>query len=200
MRYEIVAVSALVAEKVYSKFMADLWSVMLHSNDHGWAIFEAYTRHLMTQPTTLYGGRKCVGKTHQDYKNGIQISLGGCTGVRLALDIVAAASNEENVVFHSVDRRHPLIDFAYQDKHKVLHAFQVTLATNHSCNIEHVKQLLNQVQFLRLYYLIPGEMFKTFVTNPTHPGNELGGLQVEIFHVLVPNPTKEQPHGFVSNA
>jgi hypothetical protein len=200
MRYEIVVVSALVAEKVYSKFMADLWSVMLHSNDHGWAIFEAYTRHLMTQPTTLYGGRKCVGKKHQDYKNGIQISLGGCTGVRLALDIVAAASNEENVVFHSVDRRHPLIDFAYQDKHKVLHAFQVTLATNHSCNIEHVKQLLNQVQFLRLYYLIPGEMFKTFVTNPTHPGNELGGLQVEIFHVLVPNPTKEQPHGFVSNA
>lgn len=199
MRYDIVVVSALVAEKVYSKFMTDLWSVMLHSKNHGWAIFEAYTRQLMTQATTLYG-RKCVGKKHQDYKNCIQISLGGCTGIRLVLDIVAAASNEENVVFHSVDRRHPLIDFAYQDKHKVLHAFQVTLATNHSCNIKHVKQLVNQVQFLRLYYLIPGEMYATFVTKPVHPGNELVGLQVEIFHVLVPNPTKQQPHGFVSNS
>jgi hypothetical protein len=61
--YDIVAISALVAGKVYSKFSADLWSSMLKSGDDGWKIFEAYTRQLMTLATKLFG-RQCVGKSH----------------------------------------------------------------------------------------------------------------------------------------
>jgi hypothetical protein len=200
--YSIAVISSRVAELVNYRFIRDLWNT-IQDPDKGWAIFEAYTRRLMvaenqSQPARekrTLEGRACVGKSDPLFEVMKNFELGGCTQIRLALDIVAAAMQQPLIVYHSVNRQFNLIDFVYQDEGGVFHAFQVTLGKKHDCKPADVLNLYNQLQqgasvirLLKLYLLVRGEQYPYFVTNPVNPMESLSGVQVEIFHVLVPNP------------
>ena len=85
-------------------------------------------------------GWECATKR----KNGLivqNLTLGGCRSFRLVLDIVQAAKETPMVLFHSVDRSNPLIDFIYQDGKGIFHAFQVTLGLTHTANKTQIKML-----------------------------------------------------------
>jgi hypothetical protein len=65
---DVVLISTIVAEKIYTKFITHLWQTMLRLGTDGWKIFEAYTRAIMANgdPVKLQRGR-CVGKGDPAY-------------------------------------------------------------------------------------------------------------------------------------
>jgi hypothetical protein len=207
--YSIVVISPSVSEKVYFKFMGDMWQQMLQSEYEGWAIFEAYTRQLMigTSTTTL-NCRKCVGLKDAEYKQEFFIEFENCKRIRLVVDIATAVARDPdpNVLYHSVDRRYKLIDFIYRSKDNVFHAFQVTIANDHKCDevelanlyttlgsVTKTRKRETRARRLKLYYLVPGERFKSFVSTVVQPKCIVDGVNVvDIYHVCVPNPRSEQ--------
>ena len=119
------------------------------------------------------------------------------------LDLVEAAKATQKVLFHSVDRANTLIDFLYQDENGAFHAFQATIAKTHRADPGSIKTLVDSVQGgdqskkVSLYYLVPGNLYKTFVTNPVDPLKQLQNVKsCEIWHVLVPNPSRSQHNRF----
>jgi hypothetical protein len=60
-------ISPVIAEKMYGKFMKDLWQTMLTQQEYGWKIFEAYTRKLMADDRHTFECRACVGKSNLAY-------------------------------------------------------------------------------------------------------------------------------------
>jgi len=120
--------------------------------------------------------RRCCRKSDPDYKNYTQVELGGCREIRQADDITQAAIDSEPLIlFHPVNPGYPLIDFIYQDKEGTFHAFQVTTSAAHSAktnDLQAVEKRLAGRRF-RLYYLVPGEKFRSFVTDPAVPETTL---------------------------
>jgi hypothetical protein len=179
-RKEAVLISALVAHKIYSTFTGELWQMMLGLGDKGQKIFKAYTCKLMAtgKAQKLYG-RPCVEL----------LELGGCETMRQVGDMVKAASETSNVLFHSVNQNYPLIDFIYQDGEGTFHAFKAVTGTTHPIDlpkIQDLEQLVGGGEKLNLYYLVPGQRFERFVTSPVNPGNQ--GILCKIWHVQVPDP------------
>ena len=114
-------------------------------------------------------------------------------------NIVEAANATSNVLFHSVDPQFPLIDFIYQDGKGAFHAFQATTGLRHSAALNHILELEKQVggaQNLNLYYLVPGDHFDSFVTDPVNPCKVTKGesASCKIWHVRVSDPNySEKP-------
>jgi hypothetical protein len=189
----VVLASPLVEQKVYTKFKKQLWAVMLTAGPEGWKIIEAIARDSMVQEKKEeFLCRPCVGKNNTLYDKTFTKMLGGCADIRLVLDMVEAAKaeNNTNVLFHSVDRYQKLIDFIYRDEKGHFHAFQVTLGQTHTANENDIEDLEAQVgdpKRLSLYYMVPGNNFKTFVTMKAKPK-----AKCKIFHVMLPNPNSVQ--------
>ena len=205
--------SPLVAEKVYSTHMRILWNTMISLKENGWHIFEAYCRLLMKSDRPIkLESRECVGIREKNLEKTDWIWLGGCKKIKLSLNIVEAAHAEKCMtVFHSTQRSYKLIDFIYKDKSNCFHAFQVTTGEKHEAKVETINELVNFISRLStesetlgkdtrasrrakrvkltIYYLVPGEKFAKFTTNPVNPRKE--GACCSIRHVLIPNPSKE---------
>lgn len=187
-----IIISALAHEEVCNKYMTKLWNLVTSDKDRGPTIFEAYTRLQMTLPNQSrdFVARFCVGASDERYKEEIKVRLGGCLSIRLAVDIVGAAMNCRGDLFHSTNKRYPLIDFIYQDSEGVLHAFQVTVGKSHIVDTTKVKSLQKKIENdnskLRLYYLVPAENFATFVTDPVKPN-----VSCCVYHVMIPKPQEE---------
>ena len=136
---------------------------MIDLGEDGWIIFEAYTRASMATSTPQkLDCRPCVGKNKTSlYNTTNPLVMGGCKETRVVPDIVKAAKETCNVLFHSVTRSNKLVDFLYQDENGAFHAFQVTIGKKHSANVGHIKELVGLVQDgntsiqLSLYYLVP---------------------------------------------
>lgn len=142
---EVVIISAIVAETIYTKFMSYLWDVMLERGQTGWSIFEAYTRELMIKKTPpRFEGRPCVPKLEK--KDELEkIPLGGCNEIQFVQsDIVKCAMDTPKVVFHSLSSTYPLIDFVYGDETGI-HAFHATIGSTHTCNRKHLKDLKDKI-------------------------------------------------------
>jgi hypothetical protein len=129
--------------------------------------------------------RECCEKKKKNPK--VQdLMLGGCTNFQLVLDIVQAAKETQFIMFHSIDRSHPLIDSIYQDGTDIFHAFQVTLGSNHTANSMEMKKLEQRVggwKKMNLYYLVTDFNFTGFVTNPRKARDK--GV---VWKVLIPDP------------
>lgn len=169
---EVVVISALVREKIYTKFMKNIWQEMIRLDKEGWKVFEAYGRELLTgkQPLKLRG-RICAVKRGRTKYRIDDLTLGGCEAIRLVHDIVENATEVPNVLFHSMNPKYPLIDFIYKDKKGKFHAFQVTIGETHRSSPAQIKQLEQKIggKNLNLYYLVPSQKFKSFATNPVNP-------------------------------
>ena len=187
---KVAVISPFVAEKVYTKYIKLLWNSMESMKENGWKIFEAYCRCVILTEQE-YSCRKCCGRKDKDYAKIVYRKLGGCHKIRLAVDIVEAASHQQETIFHSVSRSYELIDFIYRDRKNRFHAFQVTLGRTHSSKKTNITTLKDKVgnRELFMYYLVPGESFQTFVTNPVKP---MVNKSCSIWHVLIPNPNEEE--------
>jgi hypothetical protein len=185
---EVQVISPRVAEKVYSKFISELWQEMLNSRGARGEIFEAYTRQLMIQNSMAFQCRDAF-KT-DDKRTGIL--LGGCTEIRLVEELNKLANMTENVVFHSVNPNQELIDFIYRQG-EVVHAFQATCALTHSYNECRIQNLFDGIcrknmWSLKFYYLVPANNFKTF----TLEGKQPTMLNVTFLCGMVPDPRQNQ--------
>jgi hypothetical protein len=189
--FDVVVISAGVANIIYTKFIKRLWWIMLKPMYNGGMIFEMFTHHLLSAAKPhKFHGRACVGIKDKLYSVEKQFTLGGCTGIQQVRDIITAARNEPNVIFHSTDPQYPLIDFIYQDKLGDFHAFQATLTASPSADTNQIKVLQGKVgggERLHLYYMVPSEMFDNFSTLPVNPGKTIGG-SCEIWHLSVLKP------------
>jgi len=138
------------------------------------------------------------------------VELGGCRGSKWTNDIVSSALTTPNVVFHSVNARHPLYDFAYTDS-EGFHAFQVTTGKEHSASIKATIALINKVQKLErgkkifLYYLVTAENYGSFVTAPVSPtanpqvsAINRGCEKITIYHVMIADPCQATPFMYLS--
>jgi hypothetical protein len=166
---------------------------MFQDNTAGWKIVEVYCRNLMAAPQPrLFRCRPCCGKKDPKYKNEKAVQLVGCTKIQLALDIFRAATDDDPMtLFHSINPNHKLFDFIYKDNSGTFHAFQATLDEQHDAkqdSIRALREMPGNPPFV-LSYLIPQEQFGGFVTKPTNP--EIGELS-SAWHILIPNPNREQ--------
>ena len=188
---EVVPISQTVIEKVWNKFMASIWNTMIQDGKDGWKGFEAYTRQLMLKQARNFKCRPCVGKEDGGYKVTKEKLLGGCDGIKLDIDIVDAAMKTCKTLFHSVNQYQKLIDFVYQDDKNHFHAFQATIGKTHTVAPQDIEELQMKVgggDNLSLYYLVPGENFDGFVTNPVNPCSKENKITCDIYHVMMPKP------------
>jgi hypothetical protein len=192
---EVEIISPLVYEKVFEKFMGDLWDLMLQDDSVGWKGFESYCRKLMaaSRPRDFIR-RPCCGKKEngEEYKKESMVQLGGCKRIRLVLDITQAAINDDPMTLvHSINPSQELIDFIYKDGDGTFHAFQSTVGKTHKAQENLIQNLRNRIGNSRLvlYYLIPGNRFYGFVTKPVKP---LVDDLTSVWHILIPNPIQEQ--------
>jgi hypothetical protein len=192
---EAVLISVLIKEEIYARFIKELWQMMIDLGVGGWQIFEAYTRRLMTTEHSL------ESRVYVDGENvtGPNVIVGNCKKIKQVVDIVGAAIDTPNVVFHPVNKNFPLYDFIYQSEGH-FHAFQVTMATSHSADPTEILKLEKKVRVvggnlgenLTLYFLVPGRNFAIFRTRAPNPNNIAGGVHCKIVHASVPNPNAEQ--------
>jgi len=193
---------------IIGKFMGEWWTTIFNNVQQGRLIFEHYARFLMTRDRprqfVYRKGEKTERTKLEDRENSPgHVELGGCRGSKWTNDIVSSALTTPNVVFHSVNARHPLYDFAYTDS-KGFHAFQVTTGKEHSASIKATIALINKVQKLErgkkifLYYLVTAENYGSFVTAPVSPtanpqvsAINRGGENITIYHVMVADPSQE---------
>jgi hypothetical protein len=188
---DVVVISSVVADIIYNKYIKMLWLTMLNPTFNGWMIFDIYVHNLLTAPEPCnFQGRACVGVEDFLYSRSEQFTLGGCTNVRQVRDIIAAAKNTPNVLFHSTDPKYPLIDCIYQDNWGNFHAFQATLAGKHKAKRNQIMVLQNKVDNqgqINLYYMVPGQNFEGFVTGPVNPCLSKA-VTCNIWHVSVQDP------------
>lgn len=62
-------------------------------------MLEAYVRHLMIQQARKFQVRPCVGK--EDYEKVSWVTLGGCTSIRLVVDMADADTKHGLSLPHS---------------------------------------------------------------------------------------------------
>jgi len=182
----IRVVSNLVERKISMKFQKELWASMLDSGTDSWKIVETICADLMVGPVRTFQSRTCCGnkKNRETYNNLTQIPLGGCKGIHHVQNITQAAMDENpGVLFQSVDPRYPLLISSIGIKTE---RFTRCSAQQESAALE--KMLVGKP--LKLYYLVPAERFGNFLTDPVEP--ETTSNLTSIFHVLIPNPNKEQ--------
>lgn len=193
-KYTIDVIAPRVGERLFRRLLKDMWAkLLLPGADNPW-IFEAYVRFLLgTNRPSTFQCRRGVGIKRGRVAK--PVLLGGCGEIRSTWDIVAAAMERPMVVFHSINPAQKLIDFIYQDSEDHFHAFQVTLAEKHSAEVEHIRELEQQVGGagrLSLYYVVPEFRFASFVTRPVdprNPGRGKAGARCNIYHVEIQNPT-----------
>jgi hypothetical protein len=186
--------------------MRTLLNEMVQLGDNGRWIFESYVRNLMAETTPAeYLWRLCVGKSDDSYKNeSLPIKLGGCTSIKLAVDIIDAVKMKQNTVFHSTNNNFRLIDFIYKDNDGTYHAFQVTTGLNHPAKQDDIINLVTTLSPAKvcLYYAVPSNRFTTFVTTPVNPFKNLEkSVQntIKIRHLCIADPNHEQESVKVSN-
>jgi hypothetical protein len=185
----ISIISPLVAEKIYKTFMKDLWNEMYSTSFVGIGkVFETYCRSLMAEKSTpqVFDCRPCCGMRSQQYANVRNVTLGGCSEVRMVQDIPTSAKNHPMILFHSTDPRHQLYDFMYYNStDDKFCAFQATTGQTHTIRgLADLKKILASAT-LELYYLVPEELFDKFVTKPVKPATD---KLTRVWHVCIPKP------------
>ena len=196
-------VSPFVAEKLYSKFIRDLWDLMISDPFIGAPkVFETYCRTLMVGTAKDFqrrpgeqkssGQAKSSGRTRSRGKTkeppkASKVTLGGCSDIRIVLDIVVAAKEHPMVLFHSFDPNHPHYDFMYRSHDGTFHAFQVTISKTHKADEGSFKDMRTKLgdSPLVFYYMMPEERFAEFVTKHVCP---VVDEFTHIWYLKVPTP------------
>jgi hypothetical protein len=191
---KVTVISCLATELVAMRFMDKLWNRV--QSEDSWQLFEAYCRYLMLKKAFKLQCRVCCSsKDKERYDDKFYTEVGGCSEIRLAVDIEKAAFETRNVVFHSTQKNNPLIDFIYQDDSNHVRAFQVATGSSHSADSKRIgklaKQAISQGKRLTLYYLVMGGKFGSFQTAPADPLKKMDVNYCTILHVLIPKPGLE---------
>lgn len=123
--------------------------------------------------------------------------LGGCKAIKFVKDLSQAVKTaEDNTLYHSWNATYPLIDCIYKDG-DVYNAFQITVGGSHSCKIDAMTKLVQDLELklnqrLKIFYAIPAENMTKFTLSPTPTK-----LQTEIpemcsvFFLAIVKPVKQ---------
>jgi hypothetical protein len=218
-RYVPVLLSDTVKVKVYSKFIRNLWNIILSRKGNGPAIFESYLQSLLSGPTgtsvPVYA-RSHFGAENRSLFD--EFRLPCCQDVLLAADLfetIVDPNSKPFVLYVSSKSNHPLFDSVYKDKNtRTIYAVQGTTGVEHDSNPYHLAEFLRLMDGMGtgwkmlLLYLIPSDKCRFFHTKPVDPiqgpkrqrdkpqspvYREISLRhtrgQVEIKHVAVSNPT-----------
>ena len=190
-KYTAVVLSKYISELIFQGHMKFLWNEMGRLGQDGDGIFESYARQLLLQRVTLVG-RPGVGKSDpfRQENTFMQKTIGGCSQISMVEDLVESATARPNIVFHSLNKQYPLIDFAYRHE-EVIFAFQATIGDSHTADAKAIKELEDRVNAqgfeLELFYLVPREKYVNFNTQPVKPMSTC-----KIWHVSITAPNEEQ--------
>jgi hypothetical protein len=167
----VTPISKKVAEALFVQHKAVLWdeySRFVTSNPAvaGW-FFETMVICVLHGPVYSTTQKSSLGKGNKERS---VVHMGGCSRFDVTSgSLIDAAFRTENVLYQSIEKNYPLIDFCYQ-KNDVLYAFQATCSDTHKAKASKIRKLANDVggpKNLYLYYLVPSFYFDAFVTDPT---------------------------------
>jgi hypothetical protein len=187
--YEDVVVSLAsesVGNWVRTFFLDQIWAELaVYPTPTAWQLLESYSMEAMMR-TVQYTARHCVGKSDKLYARTFPLELGGCTSKSFQYECSSAVkSGNDNVLFHSSNRQHPLYDMIFKRDY-VFCAIQVTTGRNHDVKQAQIDELAQLLQIghagrqLKLIYAVHEALFDVFVTNPVQPESRPG---VSIYHI-----------------
>lgn len=173
-------ISAKVKFDVVNKYLDDFFLALVTSDEDSalWKLLEEYLRIALVFKNSATTDAKSIGD-----RNGVNLKDGkfllpGCNEMRLETeDIVEKARDhpEGRVIFHSTNKKYPLIDFIYKVG-LTYYAVQVTKGDDHSSNVKHIQELIERLELkegesVELVYAVAGLKLKKFVTKPANPKN-----------------------------
>jgi hypothetical protein len=176
-----VIISEEVKEQIWFKHLGILWDQMLRTPNGTWAdAFEAFVRKLMCNPVgegkpgNRFNSRPAVGKKRPADHVPVCMYLPQCIKICEEDDIIAAVrGGGDCVIYHSVNKQYPLIDFIFKAS-KVFYAVQATVGKTHDAKGKAIAELLTNLSMeddeaLRILYAVPQEHFKSFTTIKVAP-------------------------------
>lgn len=183
---ELKLASSSILRWVRMRFMQYIWEKMaIYPSAMSWQLLEDYLLYAL-QNANHYTTRNCVGISDPVYKQLHVESLGQCTSKTLVADCtVSVLSGEDQSLFYSSDRQHPLYDMIYKVGN-IYFAFQVTLGRTHPAKQHQIDILVARLGIgtggkeLRLYYAVHEAVFDKFATDNVKPTAATG---VSIFHL-----------------
>ena len=174
-------ISEEVKEQIWFKHLGTLWNHMLRTPNGTWAeAFEAFVRKLMCNPVgegepgNSFNSRPAVGKKRSAGHVPVCMVLPQCIKICEEDDIIAAVrGGGDCVIYHSVNKQYPLIDFIFKAS-KVFYAVQATVGQTHDAKGKAIAELLTNLSMeddeaLQILYAVPQEHFKNFTTNKVAP-------------------------------
>jgi hypothetical protein len=211
-RAEILSDS--IRDKIYSRWMGNVWSKMLLDEQRGRYMLVPYVRSLFLRPrgelfvlqgqqcltraVARRGRLLCVSRKGKQFFRMMTISFPCCQDVRLADDPVSSVAFPGNkfVLFHSSDPTYP-IDFIFKDDTDNICAIQVMMGKTYSANtrqIEILQERLGDGWNIGLYYFVPFTNFEESAKALVSPIEKLTlASNLKIYHVPVPRPASYTP-------
>jgi hypothetical protein len=201
-----ILVSSGVKDKLYSSHIGLLWNTMIRAErEECWCMFEAYGRFLLASPEIdSLDFRSRVGVSRQRRNIGTDgrerltnLKVRCCREIKFVDDPVAMLASGDSkpfVLYHSRTRNFPVIDCVYKNRQRRVFAFRFTISENQEAPIHLIRDVqarLRAFPDVKLFYLVPSDVFPDFETTPSDP-MDYEGITIKIRHVAVPNPDKDE--------
>jgi hypothetical protein len=199
-RMRVILLSEEIIEKLWSTYHSLLWNLMLGTDSElARYMFESYVRTLLVDPTKtelVFQYRWAYGKRKRfrHLRSAIyDLKIPACTEIRLVDDPVASVTQLPHsplTLFHSTRANYELIDCIFSDNQNRVHAIQITTGKNHDADLAEIRSLVQKLSGFAevfLYYFVPSDIFRDFVTKPA----DLMTYDIcTVVHIAVPNPAK----------
>jgi len=141
-------------------------------------------------PTVVEGDAKAadpdkLAKFHEFSKD-----LPCLTEIRLVDDLwTAVRDGSDGIIYYSLNKQFPLADCAFK-KDGQYYAVQTTVGKSHDSKVTMIDKAVKVLQIkekekLQLFYAVPSEHFKSFVTTPVKPVHKNCSIMV----MSIPRPT-----------
>ena len=201
----IVIVSDFVKSEIWRRYSTLLRRRVKFGESRGaWPFFEAHCRFLIAhEADAAFEIRDCVGKREQATRNEQQNQatqnkqqsayyIPRSRDVKWTIEKVDATLKLQNVdlqpgtLYHSSSETQELVDAIVMREDGGVDGFQFTLAMKHDCISDSLSAFASKFGKpglpFRLYYAVPCENFKKFITNPVKPL----AADAEVYHLSVP--------------
>ena len=192
----IVIVSDFVKSEIWRRYSTLLRRRVKFGESRGaWQFFEAHCRFLIAhEADAAFEIRDCVGKREQATQKKQQNTyyIPRSRDVKWTIEKVDATLKLQNVdlqpgtLYHSSSETQELVDAIVMREDGGVDGFQFTLAMTHDCISDSLSAFASKFGKpglpFRLYYAVPCENFKKFITNPVKPL----AADAEVYHLSVP--------------
>jgi hypothetical protein len=199
---EVVAVPPAVQEKIFSRFIVNLWYLVSSGQGNASFIFESYARWLFTGRIGASLSLPSRNRFDDDGRDTFFYHpFPRCQEVQTVVDLfstVFSADTRSLVLYHTSKSSRELFNMAYKvASKKTVYLIRTSVDEVLDSNSRHHEEFLKKMDMvdagwhLYVLYLVPSEKFHSFKTNPRRPFANLNRRRSEpviVMHVAVPNP------------